>query len=99
MNSGFTNVIPVLDNKEELDDYSKLVRTKEPLKLGIRIAAEEEPTFDFYTSRLSVAPRDILEFYVDKLKGNPKFEPENAPLFMNKGSRTIYFTGASSIKC
>jgi arginine decarboxylase len=91
VNSGFTNVIPVLDNKEELDDYSKLVRTKEPLKLGIRIAAEEEPTFDFYTSRLGVAPRDILEFYVDKLKGNPKFELKMLHFFMNKGIKDDIF--------
>src|SRR6187397_384619 len=34
LNSGFTNVIPVLDNKEELREYAKTV--KGPFKLGIR---------------------------------------------------------------
>ena len=47
---GFTNVIPVLDNKEELKEYAKTVKV--PFKLGIRVAAEEEPNFPFYTSRL-----------------------------------------------
>lgn len=91
INSGFTNVLPVLDNKEELDDYSKFVRSKAPVKLGIRIAAEEEPTFDFYTSRLGIASRDILEFYVDKLKGNPKFELKMLHFFMNKGIKDDIF--------
>src|SRR4028119_411219 len=41
LNSGFKNVIPVLDNKEELKAYKSV---KVPFKLGIRVAAEEEPT-------------------------------------------------------
>src|SRR6186997_3254299 len=49
LNSGFNNVIPVLDNKDELREYAKSV--KGPFKLGIRVAAEEEPNFPFYTSR------------------------------------------------
>src|SRR5258706_15366796 len=36
LNSGFTNVIPVLDNKAELKEYAKGVRV--PFKLGIRVA-------------------------------------------------------------
>src|SRR5215217_2022599 len=63
INSGFKNVIPVLDNKEELLAYKRSVR--HTFKLGIRVAAEEEPTFPFYTSRLGIRAKDILEFYVD----------------------------------
>jgi arginine decarboxylase len=92
INSGFKNVVPVLDNKEEFEDYQKHVRSKEPVKLGLRIAAEEEPTFDFYTSRLGIRSRDILEFYVDKLKGNEKFELKMLHFFMNKGIKDdIYY--------
>src|ERR1043165_7585913 len=40
LNSGFRNVIPILDNAEEINDYRKSV--KAPFKLGIRVAAEEE---------------------------------------------------------
>src|SRR5215204_3587721 len=67
LNTGFKNVIPILDNREELQHYKKSV--KGPFKLGIRVAAEEEPTFPFYTSRLGFRARDILEFYVDKIEG------------------------------
>ena len=68
LNTGFKNVIPVLDNKDELKAYRKSVRV--PFKIGIRVAAEEEPTFPFYTSRLGIRARDILEFYVDEIEGN-----------------------------
>ncbi|QOR75391.1 MAG: arginine decarboxylase [Thermoflavifilum sp.] len=92
INNGFKNVIPVLDNKPELDEYRKLVHTREPVKIGIRIAAEEEPTFDFYTSRLGIRSKDVLEFYVDKIKGNPKFQLKMIHFFLNKGIKDdIYY--------
>ena len=50
-------MIPVLDNKEELEAYKRSV--KQPFKLGIRVAAEEEPTFPFYTSRLGHSGQKI----------------------------------------
>lgn len=92
INSGFRNVIPVLDNKLEIDDYNKMLRSREPVKIGIRIAAEEEPAFDFYTSRLGIRSRDILDFYVDKIKGNNKFQLKMLHFFLNKGIKDdIYY--------
>ena len=52
LNSGFKNVIPVLDNKEELRCLCKI--SKSSFQPGIRVAAEEEPNFPFYTSRLGI---------------------------------------------
>ena len=91
LNSGFKNVIPVLDNKEELNAYKRSV--KGPFKLGIRVAAEEEPTFPFYTSRLGIRPKDILEFYVDNIEGyEDKFQLKMLHIFLNKGIKDdIYY--------
>jgi arginine decarboxylase len=91
LNSGFKNVIPVLDNKEELEMYKRSVKV--PFKLGIRVAAEEEPSFPFYTSRLGIRPRDILEFYVDKIEGyEDKFQLKMLHIFLNKGIKDdIYY--------
>ena len=47
MRLGFNNVIPILDNKFELDLFEPTEDFK--FNVGIRIAAEEEPKFDFYT--------------------------------------------------
>jgi arginine decarboxylase len=90
INSGFKNVIPVLDNKEELKAYKS---AKVPFKLGIRVAAEEEPSFPFYTSRLGMRAKDILEFYVDEIEGfEHKFQLKMLHIFLNKGIKDdIYY--------
>ncbi len=91
INTGFKNVIPILDNKEELQAYRRSV--KQPFKLGIRVAAEEEPTFPFYTSRLGIRAKDILEFYVDEIEGyEEKFQLKMLHIFLNKGIKDdIYY--------
>ena len=66
---------------------------KGPFKLGIRVAAEEEPTFPFYTSRLGIRAKDILEFYVDDIEGyEDKFQLKMLHIFLNKGIKDdIYY--------
>jgi arginine decarboxylase len=92
INDGFKNVVPILDNKSEFEDYKKSIRSKDPVNIGLRIATEEEPTFDFYTSRLGIRSRDILEFYVDKIKGNERFHLKMLHFFMNKGIKDdVYY--------
>ena len=91
INTGFTNVIPVLDNKDELKAYRKSVR--KPFNIGIRVAAEEEPNFPFYTSRLGIRSKDILEFYVDEIEGNEdRFQLKMLHIFLNKGIKDdVYY--------
>ena len=91
INSGFKNVVPILDNTEELKAYIKSVKV--PFNLGIRVAAEEEPNFPFYTSRLGIRAKDILEFYVDKIEGNEhRFQLKMLHIFLNKGIKDdIYY--------
>jgi len=66
LNDGFVNCIPILDNISEIDYY--LEHVKVPFQVGIRIAADEEPKFGFYTSRLGVRYNDIISLYEEKLK-------------------------------
>ena len=97
VNSGFTNVIPVLDNLFELDKYEKIL--KKPVRLGIRIASEEEPRFEFYTSRLGIRYHDIVPFYESKIKNNKKFDLKMLHFFINTGIRdTAYYWNELS-KC
>ena len=46
---GFENTYPIIDNFKEIETLSNISTKK--FKVGIRIAAEEEPKFEFYTSR------------------------------------------------
>ena len=57
---GFKNIIPILDNKFELDLFN--ITSKRKFNIGIRIAAEEEPKFDFYTSRLGIRYNDKIPY-------------------------------------
>ena len=58
-----------------------------------RVAAEEEPTFPFYTSRLGIRAKDILEFYVDRIEGyENKFQLKMLHIFLNKGIKDdVYY--------
>ena len=90
INNGFSNTIPVLDNLFELDKFEHGIKNK--TKLGIRIASEEEPKFDFYTSRLGIRYNDIVPYYLEKIKDNPKFELKMLHFFINTGIRdTVYY--------
>jgi arginine decarboxylase len=88
--SGFENVIPILDNKFELDLLLNDFTNK--FKIGIRIAAEEEPKFDFYTSRLGIRYNDIIPYYLEKIKSNPQVELKMLHFFINTGIKdTAYY--------
>jgi arginine decarboxylase len=90
LNNGFSNIVPVLDNLFELEKYEHLIKTR--MKVGIRIASEEEPKFDFYTSRLGIRYNDIIPFYMEKLKNNPNFELKMLHFFINTGIKdTSYY--------
>lgn len=88
---GFTNVIPILDNMMELQQYEKLY-SKRKIKIGLRIAADEEPNFEFYTSRLGIRKADILDFYKNTIKKNPNLELKLLHFFVNTGIKdTAYY--------
>jgi arginine decarboxylase len=93
----FINTIPIIDNMAEIDHYDKGVTKK--CKLGIRIAAEEEPRFEFYTSRLGVRYNDIVPFYEAKIKNNPKFELKMLHFFINTGIRDNAYYWNELQKC
>lgn len=109
---GFFNVIPVLDNKNELSILDQCLQAKldspdnsqstilnSQLNLGIRIASEEEPKFDFYTSRLGIRYNDIVSFYEEQVKPNPRFRFKMLHFFINTGIRdTAYYWNELS-KC
>ncbi len=95
--AGFNNLISVLDNKFELSQLDRVI--EEPCKIGIRIAAEEEPRFEFYTSRLGIRYNDIIPFYLEKIKDNPKFELKMLHFFINTGINDTAYYWNELTKC
>ncbi|MCB0569783.1 MAG: arginine decarboxylase [Phaeodactylibacter sp.] len=92
INDGFENVIPICDNMREIEYYEQHVRGK--CKIGIRVATEEEPNFEFYTSRLGIRNADVARFFHEKIKDNPKFELKMLHFFVDTGIKdTLYYWG------
>lgn len=85
-------LIPVVDNMKELDEILEVVDPKIKIQIGIRIASEEEPKFEFYTSRLGIRYRDINPFYKNYVKENPRVELKMLHFFINTGiNDTAYY--------
>lgn len=90
INDGFNNCIPVLDNLHELSHYEEHV--KGSYQVGIRIAADEEPNFEFYTSRLGIRYGDINTLYREQIKPSKKAKLKLLHFFINTGIRdTAYY--------
>ncbi len=98
-NDDFVNLVPILDNKEEFDEINEQVNEDKHVKLGIRIASEEEPKFDFYTSRLGIRYNDIIDFYNSKIKENPKFTLKMLHFFINTGIKDTAYYWSELNKC
>ena len=94
---GFNNCIPIIDNYEELKLLEKAIN--ENFKIGIRIASEEEPKFEFYTSRLGIGYKDIIPFYNEMVKSNPKVELKMLHFFINTGIRDNSYYWNELSKC
>jgi arginine decarboxylase len=97
INEGNLNVIPVVDNTQELQDI--LAKTDRDIKIGIRIASEEEPKFEFYTSRLGIRYREIVPFYKAMLKDNPRVEVKMLHFFINTGINDTSYYWNELTKC
>lgn len=82
---GFDRIIPIIDSFDEFALLDEMINTK--LQIGIRIASEEDPKFEFYTSRLGIGYQDVVPFYNWKIKNHKKFELCMLHFFVNTGIR------------
>lgn len=90
---GFKNVITVLDSKSELQRLLDVMKT-DIVNIGIRMAIDEEPQSAYYTSRLGIRPSEILKFYNDEIKDNPRVNLEMFHFFVDSGIKdSLYFWG------
>ncbi len=99
VNGGFNNVIPVIDNMNELDHYPKFLKGKKKVKIGIRIASEEEPNFEFYTSRLGIRYSEIKDYFVKSIKKNKQFQLKMLHFFINTGIKDNAYYWSELNKC
>lgn len=79
------NCVPILDTLTEIEEYENL--PVEKIQIGIRLAADEEPNFEFYTSRLGIRYSDVIDLYKDRIQPNPKLVLKMLHFFINTGIR------------
>jgi arginine decarboxylase len=89
----FTNVIPVLDSKHEIDRLLKTTK-KGNLNVGLRMAINEEPQSAYYTSRLGIRSAEILDYYKQVLSKKKRVNVKMLHFFVDSGIRdTLYYWG------
>ncbi len=92
-NLGFSNCIVVLDSINELKRIDNIL-TDSTLKIGIRMSINEEPQSAYYTSRLGIRDVEIVKFYKQHIKNNPKFELKMLHFFVDSGIKdSLYYWG------
>jgi len=90
---GFKNNIIVLDSVNELDRLEMLANG-DKLKLGIRMAINEESQSAYYTSRLGIRHTQILDFFEQKIKGKKNLELKMLHFFVDSGIKdSLYYWG------
>lgn len=97
INEGHRNCIPVIDNYEELSLLNEAVEGT--FDIGIRIASEEEPKFEFYTSRLGIGYKNIVNFYKVQVADNPNVNLKMLHFFINTGIRDTAYYWNELLKC
>ncbi|WP_228850514.1 type III PLP-dependent enzyme domain-containing protein [Aegicerativicinus sediminis] len=97
INNGHKNCIPIIDNYEEIDLLSAAINKK--YNIGIRIASEEEPKFEFYTSRLGIGYKNIVPFYKAQIQGDKKVRLKMLHFFINTGIRDNAYYWNELSKC
>lgn len=97
INKGHRNCTVIIDNYEEIDLLSGSIDV--PFQIGIRIASEEEPKFEFYTSRLGIGYKNIVPFYNREIKDNPMVTLKMLHFFINTGIRDNAYYWNELLKC
>jgi arginine decarboxylase len=90
---GFKNSIIILDSIHELDRIRK-IDPKAKIKIGIRMAINEQAQSAYYTSRLGIPHKEIKSFYQQKIKSDPNVELKMLHFFVDTGIKdTLYYWG------
>jgi len=97
INNGHSRCIPIVDNFDEVDLLEDSIEGT--LNIGIRIASEEEPKFEFYTSRLGIGYKDIVPFYKRKIANNPRVDLKMLHFFINTGINDNAYYWNELTKC
>ncbi|MBC8321550.1 MAG: arginine decarboxylase [Bacteroidetes bacterium] len=91
--TGFINSIIILDSVDELSRLQEL-EPKHKIKIGLRMAVDEEAQSSYYTSRLGIRHTEMINFFNNNIKNNDKVELKMLHYFVDSGIKdTLYYWG------
>jgi arginine decarboxylase len=91
--TGFDNSIIILDSINELDRILEL-NTPIKLKIGLRMAINEEAQSAYYTSRLGISATKIIRFFKERIRDKDHLELKMLHFFVDSGIKdTPYYWG------
>ena len=92
---GFKNSITILDSTSEAHRIKAYMDEFEgSIKVGIRMAIDEEPQSSYYTSRLGIRPSEVLDFYKTEIKEDPRLSLKMVHFFIDSGIKdNMYYWG------
>ncbi len=93
--AGFKNSIMVLDSKTEIARIKEYTDSYDGvLKIGIRMAIDEEPQSAYYTSRLGIRASEIIDFYHTEIKPDKSLSLKMVHFFIDSGIKdNMYYWG------
>lgn len=90
---GFKNTITVCDSMSEIERLIKFANGKK-MKIGLRMAINEESQSSYYTSRLGIRHTEMLDFFLKSIKDNDKVEFKMLHFFVDSGIKdSLYYWG------
>jgi arginine decarboxylase len=92
---GFENSVIILDSTNELKRIEIISNeSTQKIKIGVRMAINEEAQSAYHTSRLGIPQKEMLDFFQNRIKGNEKFELKMLHFFVDSGIKdTLYYWG------
>lgn len=93
--AGFTNSVLVLDSIHEIAKVKAAAKEfNGVIKIGIRMAIDEEPQSAYHTSRLGIRLADIMSIYKEQIQGDENLSLKMLHFFIDSGIKdTVYYWG------
>jgi arginine decarboxylase len=90
---GYYNSIIILDSPHELQRLAEAVDSdSSPIKIGLRMAANQDAQSSYFTSRLGIPAKDIWPFFEQQIKHNPKVQLKMLHFFIDSGIKdSLYY--------
>ncbi|MFK7796459.1 MAG: arginine decarboxylase [Aureispira sp.] len=90
---GYTNSIIILDSTQELRRLEQtLEEPTNPIKIGLRMATNQDAKSSYFTSRLGIPAKDIVPFFEQEIKHNAKVELQMLHFFVDSGiKKSLYY--------